>query len=277
MPAQKWLIKFTPLYETPGGKKQNVRIFVNRIYDLTGNREIFRDVLWSEITFKEFINSKEVERKGWVQDVYLEDYVDDPDSQGFEVLIPHPTPDSTDAAQYMKWEKPKHVNMCGELCVAFIAGEDIETFLTKWKQMDSTRYDKFVPIDAKTGPDEVNNMLMVYGYPKEYLTLEKGLTDEATGSRKSPGKFQRMLATNYLIAAVRIDNIAGNIIGGGKVGHWVVVDKVIADGVDRGWVEIYNPFPNKRQVYSYDEFTRSCNAQSWTGLWVSRTVPSPGN
>ena len=52
------------------------------------------------------------------------------------------------------------------------------------------------------------------------------------------------------------------------------------DGVTRfvtsDWVEIYNPFPNKRQVYSYDEFIRSCNAEGWTGLWVSRTVPSHG-
>jgi len=277
MPAQKWLIKFTSLYDSPGGRKQNVKLFEKRIYDLTGNRAIFRDSPWTEIKFIEYVNSKEIERRGWVQDVYLEDYVDDPDSRGFEVNIPHPTPDSTDAAQYMVWRKDaKYVNMCGELCVAFIAGEDIETFLNKWEKMEGSFYKNVIPFDRPTGPDEVNNMLMVYGYPKKYLTLEAGLTDEATGLKKSPGRFQRMLATHYLIAAVRIDSIAGNI-GEGKVGHWVVVDRVIADGIDRGWVEIYNPFPNKRQVYSYDEFTRSCKAESWTGLWVNRTVPSHGN
>ena len=270
MPAQKWCIKVTPLYEKPGGKKQTISLSVNRIYDVTGNQQIFSGRPWSEI---KFIDHDEIERQGWIQDVYLEDYVDDPTSQGFEVHIPHPTADSTDAAQYMKWEKDaKYVNMCGELCVAFIAGDDIETFLRKWKQMDGTLYESIIPIDRPTGAGEVNNMLKVYGYPSNYITFEAGLTDPDAGLKVSPGRFQKMLATHYLIAAVRIDSVAGNI-GGGKVGHWVVVDKVVSDGIDRGWVEIYNPFPNKRQVYSYDEFIRSCKAEGWTGLWVSRVLP----
>jgi hypothetical protein len=163
--------------------------------------------------------------------------------------------------------------MCGELCVAFIAGEDIETFLNKWKQMQGSFYTRVIPFDIPTGPDIVNNMLQVYGYPTKYKTFEQGLTDADTGLRISPGRFQRMLADHYLIAAVRIDGAAGNI-GEGRIGHWVVLDKIIPDGIDRGWVEIYNPFPNKRQIYSYDEFIRSCKAEGMTGLWVSRTVPS---
>ncbi len=84
-----------------------------------------------------------------------------------------------------------------------------------------------------------------------------------------------MLTTHYLIAAIRIDSVAGNL-GGGRVGHWVVLDKVFPEGINRGWVEIYNPFPNKRQEYSYSEFIKSCEAESWTGLWVNRNPPSPG-
>jgi hypothetical protein len=274
MPAQKWCIKATSLYENPGGKKQKILLAMNHIYDFTGNREIFKGVPWSEI---KFVDRDATEKQGWVQDVYLEDYVDDPNSRGFEVNIPNPTPDSTDAAQYMKWESDtRYVNMCGELCVAFIAGDDIETFLNKWKQMDKSFYHLIIPKDRGTSADEVNNMLKVYGYPDKYISLEAGLTDADTGFKVSPGRFQKMLATHYLIAAVRIDSIAGNI-GEGRVGHWVVVDKVTSDGINRGWVELYNPFPNKRQVYSYDEFTRSCKAESWTGLWVSRTLPSSGD
>jgi hypothetical protein len=274
MPAQKWCIKVTPLYEKPGGKKQKIFLSEKRIYDLTGNQEIFKGLPWTEI---KFIDQSEIERQGWIQDVYLEDYVDDPNSQGFEVHIPHPTADSTDAAQYMKWEKDsRYVNMCGELCVAFIAGDDIETFLTKWKQMDGTFYHLIIPKDRGTSADEVNNMLKAYGYPAKYMDFKAGLTDADVGLKISPGRFQKMLATHYLIAAVRIDSIAGNI-GEGRVGHWVVVDRVVSDGIDRGWVEIYNPFPNKRQVYSYDEFIRSCKAEGWTGLWVDRTLPSSGD
>jgi len=274
MATQKWCIKFTPLYNGPGGKKQNINLSVNHIYDVTGNQEIFRGMPWTEI---KFVDRDEVARQGWVQDVYLEDYVDDPVSKGFEVDIPNPTADSTDAAQYMKWESDsKYVNMCGELCVAFIAGDGIETFLNKWKQMDGSFYHLIIPKDRGTSADEVNNMLKVYGYPDKYIDFEAGLTDADIGKKVSPGRFQNMLATHYLIAAVRIDSIAGNI-GEGRVGHWVVVDKVVSDGINRGWAEIYNPFPNKRQVYSYDEFIRSCKAEGWTGLWVNRTLPSSGD
>lgn len=275
MTSQKWCIKATPLYEKPGGKKQNnIFLSVNSIYDVTGDQQIFANKLWSEV---KFIDRNEIERQGWIQDVYLEDYIEDPNSKGFEVLIPHPTADSTDAAQYMKWENDaRYANMCGELCVAFIVGEDIETFLTKWKQMDGTLYKLIIPVDRPTGPDEVNNMLKVYGYPSKYITFQAGLTDADTGLRKTPGRFQKMLATHYLIAAVRIDSVAGNI-GEGKIGHWVVVDKVLSEGINRGWVEIYNPFPNKRQVYSFDEFIRSCEAEQITGLWVNRTLPSSGD
>jgi len=272
MAIQKWCIKVTPLYEKPGGKRQKISISVNSIYDVTGNQQIFTGKPWSEI---KFIDRDEIERTGWVQDVYLEDFIEDPNSQGFVVNIPHPTADSTDAAQYMKWEKPRHVNMCGELCVAFIGGDDIETFLTKWKQMDGTFYHLSVPKDRPTGADEVDNMLRVYGYPIPNLRFKDGLSDSDTRFKISPGRLQKMLAKHFLIAAVRIDSVAGNI-GEGKVGHWVVLDKITPDGIDRGWVEIYNPFPNKRQIYSYDEFIRSCNAEGWTGLWVNRTPPLPG-
>jgi hypothetical protein len=270
MASQKWCIKVTPLYEKPGGKKQNLNLSMNSIYDVTGNQQISAGKPWIEI---KFIDKDQVSRQGWIQDVYLEDYIEDPNSRGFEVLVPNPTADSTDAAQYMKWEKDaRYTNMCGELCVAFIAGEVIETFLNKWKQMEGSQYKRIIPFDIPTGADVVNNMLQVYGYPSKYISFQDGLADAETGLRKTPGRFQKMLATHYLIAAVRIDSVAGNI-GEGKVGHWVVVDKVTPEGINRGWVEIYNPFPNKRQVYSFDEFIKSCEAEGMTGLWVNRTLP----
>lgn len=268
--TQKWCIKAAPLYNTPGGKKQNLFITVNNVYEVVTNQKISGGKAWSEIRFVDRVG---IERQGWVQDVYLEDLIEDPNSRGFEVLIKNPTPDSTDAAQYMKWEKPRHVNMCGELCVAFIGGDDIETFLTKWKEMEGTFYKKVVPIDRPTGADQVDNMLKVYGYPDKNMRFDEGLTDPDTGLKLSPGRFQKMLETHYLIAAVRIDGVAGNV-GGGNIGHWVVLYEVEPVGIDGGWVKIYNPFPNKRQEYSFAEFLRSCNAEGRTGLWVSRSLPS---
>jgi hypothetical protein len=53
--------------------------------------------------------------------------------------------------------------------------------------------------------------------------------------------------------------------------HWVVVDRIVADGVNRGFMELYNPAPNRVQLYSWDEFIKS--AGSPYGLWVPRQVP----
>jgi len=59
------------------------------------------------------------------------------------------------------------------------------------------------------------------------------------------------------------------------VGHWVVLDKITPYGVNRAQVEIYNPYPNRREEYSYADFIRSC-APTYTGLWVNRERPSKG-
>jgi hypothetical protein len=272
MGTKKWCVKDARLYDSPGGNRQGRFITYKRVYDASEDQTVHNGQTWSQITF---IDRQGVEIKGWVEDVYLEELHEDPASQGFEVVIPNPTVDSTDGAQYLKWEKSRHVNMCGELCVAFIGGDDIETFLTKWKQMDRSLYRFAVPQDDPTGPDLVDNMLKVYGYQGPNTRFKDGIEDSHIGSRMSPGRFQGRLATQYLIAGVRIDKFAGNV-GEGSVGHWVVLDKVSPAGVDRGWVEIYNPFPNKRQTYSYSEFIQSCEAGDWTGIWVDRTPPSPG-
>ena len=271
MGTKKWCIKDARWYDRPGGNRRGY-ITIKRVYELTGNQEVFKGQTWSEI---KVVDRHAGEKIGWVMDVYLEELVEDPTSQGFEVVIPNPTPDSTDAAQYLKWEKPRHVNMCGELCAAFIGGDDIETFLSKWEQMDGSHYRFVVPSDSITGADTVDNMLKVYGYSGSSTRFKKGLTDPHAGLRMSPGRFQRKLKTHYLIAALRIGKVAGNV-GEGGVGHWVVLDKVFPEGINRGWVEIYNPFPNKRQQYAFSEFIISCEAEGWTGLWVNRNPPSPG-
>ena len=266
--TKKWCIKSARVYEKPRGNKKDGYIIIKRVYELTGKQEVVREEIWSEIKFKG--------STGWVQDIYLEELIEDPTSQGFEVLIPNPTADSTDAAQYLKWEKPKHINMCGELCVAFIGGDDIETFLTKWKEMDRRAYDRIVPNDKTTGADMVDSMLKVYGYTGLNTHFKEGLKDPHSGLKMSPGRFKKKLKTHYLIASVGIGSTAGNI-GGGNIRHWVVLDKVFPEGIEKGWVEIYNPFPNKRQEYSFLEFRNSCEARGWIGLWVKRTPPAPNS
>ena len=77
----------------------------------------------------------------------------------------------------------------------------------------------------------------------------------------------------HLVAGVFMrsdDHYTGKLSGQG-IGHWVVLESVTPNGRasgNGGWTEIYNPFPNKRQEYSYDEFMASF--RTLDGLWVKR-------
>jgi hypothetical protein len=181
----------------------------------------------------------------------------------------------------MKWDSETVIktNMCGELCVAFIGGDDIETFLRKWEKHDKL----FYPWAVKGNNNQalfwfnLDKMLEVYGYASPNLKFKAGLTDPGIDFAPTPGRFKKQLETRYLIANVRIDG-SGKLVSkeeGLGVGHWVVLEKITPYGVNRGRVEIYNPYHNRREEYSYADFIRSC-APTYTGLWVNRERPSKG-
>ena len=234
--------------------------------------------IWAQVVYK---NSNGDDVLGWVKEGFLEDVAENQKFKDAEVFIPHPTKDPNDPAQYMMWDSETVVktNMCSELCVAFIGGDDIETFLRKWEQHDKL----FYPWAVKGNSNKpllwfhIDVMLEVYGYTKPNLKFKAGLTDPGIGFMPTPARFANQLETRVLIANVRIDS-SGKLVSkedGQGVGHWVVLDKVTPYGVGRGRVEIYNPYPNRREEYSYADFIRSC-APSYTGLWVSRDKPSRG-
>jgi hypothetical protein len=265
MTSKKWCIGLTAFRDGPGGKKI-LDILPGVVVDITGRKERGKvkehDVTWTEIVYKG--------KTAWVNDTYLEDYVEKFKKE--EVLIPHPTTEPNDAAQYMLLDGRVKYNMCGELCAAFIGGEDIETFLAKWEVVSPYFYKWALSgtSDKPTGIDALESMLAVYGYKFPMLRFEAGLTDPVAGFKISPRRLQKMLFTHYLIAAVHIDNITGKLRGQG-VGHWIVLDKIQPYGVNGGWIELYNPFPNRRQEYSYDEFINSAGP-TWTGLWARRKI-----
>jgi hypothetical protein len=94
----------------------------------------------------------------------------------------------------------------------------------------------------------------------------------------------KMLKTHYLIAGVGIESLKGRLkTGSNAIRHWVVVERITPAGKqyqnkyfggNRGWVELYNPFMNVIEEYSYREFTTSMHetGADWYGLWVKRDV-----
>ena len=130
--------------------------------------------------------------------------------------------------------------------------------------------------DQNKPPDwrHIDKMLEVYGYPSPNLKFKDELTDSVIGFVPTPDRIKKLLETRYLIAQVRIDS--SGIIrpeAGQWIGHWMVVDKIEPYGVNRGGVEIYDLFPNKRKEDSYVDFIKSC-ASGYSGLWVNRILPS---
>lgn len=282
---RKWCVVGDDLRDMPGGAITNIKIDPGAILVCNDNPDDFKtvqDVPWRQVTYKG--------KKGWIRDSVLEDFMDR--FREDEVVIQSPTEDENDAKQYMTLEGGSDVknNMCGELCAAFIIGIDIDGFVKDWKVKAENFYNLAIKgtVDKPTGLDSLESMFRVEDYKAEHevVGFEAGLKKDPILGRTlvSPGKLKKMLETHYLVAGVKIktvdiDKFTARLSGQGT-GHWVVVDKITTNGGlggNGGWVEIYNPYPNKRQEYSYDEFMRSFaedKSRHWfsggLGLWVKR-------
>jgi len=228
---------------------------------------------WSEVKFKG--------RTAWIRENALDDLIDR--FPNGDVNIPHPTPDENDAAQYMflDGESGKKNNMCGELCASYIIDVDIESFVTGWKNKAAQYYKLAIAGAANntTGLDSLQSMFLVAPYnaqPADIMTFNTGLQDPITGRTVvSPGRLKEKLKDYHLVAGVfiRKDDLHTGKLSGQGHGHWVVLESVTPNGRasgNGGWVEIYNPFPNQRQEYSYDEFMTSFRTMD--GLWIKRKI-----
>ncbi|MCJ7431940.1 MAG: hypothetical protein MUO77_00480 [Anaerolineales bacterium] len=273
---KKWCVASAEIKDDPGGVK---------IFDAdegivveptpTPQRLDNQGMKWSEVKFRG--------RTAWIRETALDDLIDRfPDG---DVKIPNATPDENDAAQYMFLEEESGVknNMCGQLCASFIIGVDIESFVKDWKNK-ATQYYKLAiagAADKPTGLDSLQSMFRVAPYeaqPADIMSFNAGLKDPIIGRTiVSPGRIKEKLLDYHLVAGVfmrRDDHYTGKLSGQG-IGHWVVLESITPNGRaggNGGWVEIYNPFPNKRQEYSYDEFMASF--RTLDGLWVKRKTQS---
>lgn len=272
---QQWVIDRGAFRAAPNGGKL-LDLPAGVIVTPTGGEQTLiisgRQTLWMEVIYGG--------RNGWVNAAYLENYLE---KFPTEVSVTAATPDPNDAAQYMIVEGDVKNNLCGQFCVAFIVGDSIDNLLVKWRQNLPDAYNRTIggTTDKGTGPGTLEDILKLYGkLSEDILPLKAGLTDPLIGYQPSPGRFARMLQTHQLIAGVNIDSGTGRLRGSGT-GHWVVLDKVTPvgrNGGNGGWVELYNPFPNRREEYSYDEFTTSCGGvDNWDGRWVKRVAQTaPG-
>jgi len=265
-----WAVKYATVREEPGDGTKVLDVPTHGIVELLGEqREISyggNPTVWVKISYRDFT--------GWVYREHLEEY---------QALYPHneveiadQTPKPDDLEQYFYYEGDVKYNMCGQLCVAWILGIPVKEILDSWKVGSHSFYERiFMGANDKGTTDyDLNNLLSLYEFETPCVTFKNGLLDPVAGRELvTPRRMDKMLETHHLIASVSISRVDGNLRepSSKTALHWVVVNQVVADGVDRGFVELYNPAPNRMQLYSWNEFITS--AGSPYGLWVLRRSP----
>lgn len=268
--SKKWVVAQAPLRELPNAKSRKLLdLPFGALASLTGRTEpgVTSGVLheWVEVIYL----TASQRHVGWVYDGYLEAYTEE--FQPHVVSIQSPTINPNDAAQYMVWHGKTQYNLCGELCVCYIAGDEIEAMLSKWEAQAITIYQRVFGSGGMargTNTAELDSMLSIYGYPTPSTRLDTGLRDPLLGRPVvTPGRMAAMLSNHRAIVGVKISKSTGDLRTSGIL-HWVVVEDVAPDGINRGWVELYNPFPNRMQRYSWAEFVASMGAPY--GIWVRR-------
>jgi hypothetical protein len=254
------------LRDTPGGNLLCEMPFGSRIqatgitFDMVYSGQI---TTWAEVIYQ----TSQRTYKGWVYAPFIEP-LDMHDHRPI-VSIPHQTENPQDAAQYMVWLGNVQYNLCGELCVCYIARSDLGAMLTDWQAKAPSIWNNvFYGGRARTtGLPDLASMLAVYER-SDPIRLDAGLRDPILGrALVTPARMEKMLVTHQAIVGVKIETTFGRLKPSG-VGHWVVVESVYPHGVNSGVVHLYNPFTNLTEGYSWSEFVQSMSAP--LGLWVAR-------
>ncbi len=255
----KWVTSSASLFTNPGGPQRACRIEPGKLVEPTCQvtsascAGVNTPVNWEEVKYED---SEGHCFQGWVYSGFLEDFNSEFPLGVVAAATQTRTPN--DAAQDIVWLDKVQYNLCGEFCVAFLAGDSIDGMLTKWKPKSPTLFNKifrvlvagkFANLSRPTGRSEVQDMLAVYN--KVGVEFDKLLQDPVKGDTiVTPGRFATVTSAYDIILGVNIDAVTGDIRGQG-IGHWICVTEVKPDGRNRGWVTFYNPFPNQMQRESW--------------------------
>lgn len=179
---------------------------------------------------------------GWVEKDYLDQYherlpkdcVDLKDIQ---------TPAPNDAEQYIVVDGEKIVNACGMISVARVLGKPALDIFKTWERANPKHYRYVDGQNWLTSAEDLKIILNSFNVVSESLKL----------SRLTNGKLAAL--QGKVIIGVGINRYTGRLQPSG-IRHWVVVEDVFCERYG-GTIDIYNPFPNRVERYSWDEFVAS--------------------
>lgn len=180
--------------------------------------------------------------------------------------IPNATPAETDAAQYMIRHRQKQYNLCGEFCIAYVAQDetgsnDIDKFLDYWQAKDLKWYQQVFKngLGRTTGLYDLDKMLSAYDYQTPAIRWNK--------ADQSPLGVSIVLEQYQAIIGVNID-YTGYLVANG-IRHWVVLERILVIDNNHAICDIYNPYTNAMEPYSWKEIKTSMGTYK-QGLWVER-------
>ncbi len=176
--------------------------------------------------------------------------------------IPSATQSKSDPAQFMTYKGVLQTNLCGHLSVAYCVGEPvIDTLL----QRIETEKPKLFASLFKSGKGRTTS---IYDLTEMLLMYSKLMSSTSFAKTKmNPETLSKMLDTYRAIVGVQIDN-SGYLVGKG-IPHWVVLDRITAIDANHAICDIYNPYTNAMEPYSWRELMTSTGAYK-QGIFVSR-------
>ena len=179
--------------------------------------------------------------------------------------IPNATPETKDAAQYMIRHKQKQYNLCGEFCVAYcmqdeVHTDNIDTFLDYWQAQNLKWYQSAFQNGLGRTTSIYDLKIMLDAYDAEYIPLNIG---------SHPLGYLAMLEKYQLIIGVSIDH-TGYLVGQG-IRHWEVLDCIMVIDDHHAICDLYNPFTNAMEPYSWRELMNSMGSYK-QGLFVERFI-----
>ncbi len=233
---------YTTLLPAPGATGTKLcDINPNSVVEATGETQEINGVTYERVTYH--ANNT---FDGWVERRKVEPYNENFPRDCVDIKAIQ-TPDPRDAEQYVLWKGAKQVNMCGELSVCYLLKISLAQMLDKWETAAPSFWKSVFGqgMARTTGEDDLVRMFSIFDVKAEALASKyKSYT---------PGLLTDLIGA---IVSVKISPTTGRLNGGG-VGHWVVVTDVLSERIGYGLVYIYNPFPNRIEVYSYAEFLAS--------------------
>lgn len=180
--------------------------------------------------------------------------------------IPNATPETKDAAQYMFYRGRKQFNLCGEFCVAYCMRDEahtdnIDEFLAYWEAKEIKWFNSLFKdkLARTTGVYDLNKMLGAYDATNTFPLADVLINN--------PYIVREQLTSYQAIIGVQID-YAGYLVGKG-IPHWVVLESVLVIDELHAICDVYNPFTNAKEPYSWKELMISTGAYKY-GLWVER-------